>query len=68
MLRLEGPESADAAAFLQTQSARLGFTLLDLPVGPKEMQTQSAQWQAIGRAKPDHVVIAGLGNHGRDST
>ena len=27
----------------------------------KEVRTQSAQWQEIGRAKPDYVVIAGLG-------
>jgi branched-chain amino acid transport system substrate-binding protein len=61
LLRLDGPESADAVAFLRTQSTRLSFTLLDLPLGPKEMRTQAAQWQEIGRAKPDYVVIAGLG-------
>ena len=61
LLRLDGPESADAAAFLQAQSTRLGFTLLDLPVGIKDMRTQTAQWQEIGRAMPDYVVISGLG-------
>ena len=60
LLRLDGPESADAAAFLQAQSKLLGFTLLDLPVGLKEVLTQSAQWQEIDRARPDHVVISGL--------
>jgi branched-chain amino acid transport system substrate-binding protein len=61
LLRLAGPESADAAAFLQAQSTRLGFTLLDLPVGVEETLTQTAQWQEIGRATPDYVVISGLG-------
>ena len=61
LLRLDGPESADAAALFQTQSTRLGFTLLDLPVDLNEVRTQSAQWQEIGRAKPDLVAIAGLG-------
>ena len=61
LLRLDGPESADAAAFVQTKAMRLGFTLLDLPVDLKEMGTQSTQWQEIVRAKPDFVVMAGLG-------
>jgi len=61
LLRLDGPESADAAAFLQAQSTLLGFTLLDLPVGLKEMRAQSAQWQEIGRIRPDYVVMSGLG-------
>jgi branched-chain amino acid transport system substrate-binding protein len=60
LLRLDGPESADATAFLQAQSKLLGFTLLDLPVGLKDMLTQSTQWQEIERARPDHVVISGL--------
>ena len=61
LLRLEGADSDDAAAFFKDRATPLGFTLLDLPVGPKEVQTQAAQWQEIGRARPDFVVISGLG-------
>ena len=62
LLRLDGPENEDIAALLQMQSARLGFTLLDLPVTAKAVRTQSDEWQEIGRSRPDYVVIAGLGD------
>ena len=61
LLRLDGPETADTLALLQMQAARLGFTLLDLPVAAQAVRTQLAQWQEIRRSKPDYVVIAGLG-------
>jgi branched-chain amino acid transport system substrate-binding protein len=59
LLRTDTPEGADALAFLQGRSTPLGFSLLDLPVPRKELQTQAAAWTEIGSKKPDYVVIAG---------
>ena len=39
----------------------MGFELLPIPVGLKEMQNQSAQWLQIRRERPDYVVMWGWG-------
>ncbi len=60
-LHLDHPYGKEPLPFLEQKSAELGFELLPIPVGLKEMQNQSAQWLQIRRQRPDYVVMWGWG-------
>lgn len=60
-LHLDHPYGKEPIPFLEQKAAELGFELLPIPVGLKEMQNQSAQWLQIRRERPDNVVMWGWG-------
>jgi branched-chain amino acid transport system substrate-binding protein len=61
LLHLDSPYGNEPIPFLQSLAERHGFTLLPVPVGIKEMQNQSAQWQQIQSQNPDYVLLWGWG-------
>lgn len=61
LLYLDSPYGKEPIPFLQSLADRHGFTLLPVPVGIKEMQNQSAQWQQIQAQNPDYVLLWGWG-------
>lgn len=61
LLHLDVPYGREAIPFLEALAQRHAFTLLPVPVGVKEMQNQSAQWQRIGEENPDFVLMWGWG-------
>jgi len=60
-LHLDHPYGKEPIPFLQQEAAKMGFELLLIPVGLKEMQNQSAQWLQIRRERPDNVIMWGWG-------
>ncbi|MEM9028943.1 MAG: ABC transporter substrate-binding protein [Pseudomonadota bacterium] len=40
---------------------KMGFTLVKLPVGVKEMQNQASQWLQVRKERPDYMVMWGWG-------
>ncbi|MDU8911361.1 ABC transporter substrate-binding protein [Aestuariicoccus sp. MJ-SS9] len=60
-LHLDHPYGKEPLPFLEQKAAEVGFELLPIPVGLKEMQNQSAQWLQIRRERPDYVVMWGWG-------
>ncbi|MEO1649637.1 MAG: ABC transporter substrate-binding protein [Pseudomonadota bacterium] len=46
---------------LEALSKDMGFELVKLPVGVKEMQNQSSQWLQVRRQRPDYMVMWGWG-------
>ncbi|MEO1709510.1 MAG: ABC transporter substrate-binding protein [Pseudomonadota bacterium] len=46
---------------LEELSKQLGFELIKLPVGVKEMQNQASQWLQVRRQRPDYMVMWGWG-------
>ncbi|KQU64901.1 ABC transporter permease [Aminobacter sp. DSM 101952] len=61
LLHLDAPYGEEPIPLLQEYSDTFGFTLLPIPVGVKEMQSQSAQWQKIESERPDFVLLWGWG-------
>ncbi|MGR3376633.1 ABC transporter substrate-binding protein [Salipiger abyssi] len=60
-LHLDHPFGKEPLPYLETKAEALGFELLPIPVGLKEMQNQSAQWLQIRRERPDYVIMWGWG-------
>ncbi|MHA6324609.1 ABC transporter substrate-binding protein [Roseivivax sp. CAU 1753] len=60
-LHLDHPYGKEPLPLLEKKAGELGFELLPIPVGLKEMQNQSAQWLQIRRERPDYVVMWGWG-------
>ncbi|MEP1441911.1 MAG: ABC transporter substrate-binding protein [Hyphomicrobiales bacterium] len=46
---------------LEKMAAEHGFELLLVPVGVKEMQSQSSHWLTVRKEKPDYMVMWGWG-------
>ncbi|MEL6373121.1 MAG: ABC transporter substrate-binding protein [Pseudomonadota bacterium] len=42
-------------------AAEMGFTLIKIPVGVKEMQNQSSHWLQVRKNRPDYMVMWGWG-------
>ncbi|AWC22603.1 hypothetical protein CO731_02067 [Aminobacter sp. MSH1] len=61
LLHLDAPYGEEPIPLLQEYSDTFGFTLLRIPVGVKEMQSQSTQWQKIASERPDFVLLWGWG-------
>ncbi|MBL8578468.1 MAG: ABC transporter substrate-binding protein [Mesorhizobium sp.] len=61
LLYLDAPYGKEPIPFLQSLAAKYGFTLLLIPVTPREMLNQAAQWQEIARENPDYVLMWGWG-------
>ena len=60
-LHLDHPFGKEPLPYLEKKAADVGFELLPIPVGLKEMQNQSAQWLQIRRERPDFVIMWGWG-------
>ncbi len=60
-LHLDHPYGKEPLPLLEAKSGAMGFELVPIPVGLKEMQNQSAQWLQIRRERPDYVVMWGWG-------
>ncbi|MBU2961742.1 ABC transporter substrate-binding protein [Citreicella sp. C3M06] len=60
-LHLDHPFGKEPLPYLEMKAESLGFELLPIPVGLKEMQNQSAQWLQIRRERPDYVIMWGWG-------
>ncbi|NVK60751.1 MAG: ABC transporter substrate-binding protein [Rhodobacteraceae bacterium] len=60
-LHLDHPFGKEPLPYLEMKAEAMGFELLPIPVGLKEMQNQSAQWLQIRRERPDYVVLWGWG-------
>lgn len=60
-LHLDHPYGKEPIPLLESKAETMGFELLPIPVGLKEMQNQSAQWLQIRRERPDYVVMWGWG-------
>lgn len=60
-LHLDHPYGKEPIPLLESKAEKMGFELLPIPVGLKEMQNQSAQWLQIRRERPDYVVMWGWG-------
>ncbi len=61
LLYLDVAYGKEPIPFLEHLAQRYGFTFLPVPVGIKEMQNQSAQWQRIKAEDPDFVLMWGWG-------
>jgi branched-chain amino acid transport system substrate-binding protein len=61
LLHLDHPYGKEPLPLLESLGAKHGFSVLPIPVGLKEMQSQSAQWLQIRREKPDFVLMWGWG-------
>ncbi|MEW9805489.1 ABC transporter substrate-binding protein [Mesorhizobium sp. ZMM04-5] len=61
LLHLDAPYGEDPIPLLRSLADRHGFAFVPIPVGIKEMQNQSAQWQRIGVENPDLVLLWGWG-------
>ncbi len=46
---------------LEQLSEDLGFELVKIPVGVKDMQNQASQWLQVRRTRPDYMVMWGWG-------
>ncbi len=46
---------------LDALAEKMGFTVVKIPVGVKEMQNQSSHWLQVRKEKPDWVVMWGWG-------
>ena len=60
-LHLDHPFGKEPLPYLEKKAEDVGFELVPIPVGLKEMQNQSAQWLQIRRERPDYVVLWGWG-------
>ena len=60
-LHLDHPFGKEPLPYLEKKAEDVGFELVPIPVGLKEMQNQSAQWLQIRRERPDYVVMWGWG-------
>ncbi|MFD1342807.1 ABC transporter substrate-binding protein [Litorisediminicola beolgyonensis] len=60
-LHLDHPYGKEPLPLLEKKAGEMGFELVPIPVGLKEMQNQSAQWLQIRRERPDYVVMWGWG-------
>ncbi|MGY9049701.1 ABC transporter permease [Puniceibacterium antarcticum] len=60
-LHLDHPFGKEPLPLMEKKAADIGFELLPIPVGLKEMQNQSAQWLQIRRERPDYVIMWGWG-------
>lgn len=60
-LHLDHPYGKEPLPYLTAKAEEIGFELLPIPVGLKEMQNQSAQWLQVRRERPDYVVMWGWG-------
>ncbi|MBO9466993.1 ABC transporter substrate-binding protein [Tropicibacter sp. R15_0] len=60
-LHLDHPYGKEPLPLLEAKAETMGYELLPIPVGLKEMQNQSAQWLQIRRERPDYVVMWGWG-------
>ena len=60
-LHLDHPFGKEPLPYLEIKAEQIGFELLPIPVGLKEMQNQSAQWLQIRRERPDYVIMWGWG-------
>jgi branched-chain amino acid transport system substrate-binding protein len=61
LLHLDHPYGKEPIPLFEALAAKYGFTFLPIPVGLKEMQSQSAQWLQIRRENPDYVLMWGWG-------
>jgi len=61
LLHLDHPYGKEPIPLFEAMAAKYGFEFLPVPVGLKEMQSQSAQWLQIRRARPDNVIMWGWG-------
>ena len=43
------------------QAKEMGFKLMLLPVGVKEMQNQASHWLQVRKERPDYMVMWGWG-------
>jgi branched-chain amino acid transport system substrate-binding protein len=46
---------------LENLAEKMGFELIKLPVGVKEMQSQSSHWLQVRKERPDYMVMWGWG-------
>ena len=46
---------------LEALSKKMGFKLIKIPVGVKEMQNQSSHWLQVRKERPDYMVMWGWG-------
>ena len=60
-LHLDHPFGKEPLPYLEKKAEDVGFELVPIPVGLKEMQNQSAQWLQIRRERPDYVIMWGWG-------
>jgi branched-chain amino acid transport system substrate-binding protein len=61
LLHLDADYGREPIALIQSLADKHGFSFLPIPVGVREMQNQSAQWQRIGEENPDLVLLWGWG-------
>ena len=60
-LHLDHPFGKEPLPLMEKKAEDIGFELVPIPVGLKEMQNQSAQWLQIRRERPDYVIMWGWG-------
>lgn len=46
---------------LEELASEMGFSVLKVPVGVKEMQNQSSHWLQVRKEKPDYMIMWGWG-------
>ncbi|MEZ5715585.1 MAG: ABC transporter substrate-binding protein [Paracoccaceae bacterium] len=56
-LYLDIPFGREPIPFIEAKAKEVGFELVLVPVGIKEMQNQSTQWLQIRRERPDYVLM-----------
>jgi branched-chain amino acid transport system substrate-binding protein len=60
-IHLDHPYGKEPIPLLKQLSKEMGFKLLIIPVGLKEMQNQSSHWLQVRKEKPDWMVMWGWG-------
>ncbi len=61
LLHLDHPYGKEPIPMFQKMADEHGFTFVPIPVGLKEMMTQSAQWLQVRKERPDWVAMWGWG-------
>ncbi|WP_269933452.1 ABC transporter substrate-binding protein [Aminobacter sp. HY435] len=61
LLHLDAPYGEEPIALLKEYADTFGFSLVAVPVGAKEMQSQSPQWRQIKEQGADFVLLWGWG-------
>lgn len=61
LLHLDAPYGEEPIALLKEYADTFGFSLMPIPVGIKEMQSQSPQWRQIKEQGADFVLLWGWG-------
>ena len=61
LLHLDHPYGKEPIPLFEAMAEQHGFTFIAIPVGLKEMTTQSAQWLQIRKIRPDWVAMWGWG-------